>query len=199
MGKRKNPKKKKVNNSTVEIEKIDKEVLAQAIVEAYQIIERKKKAEEQIAEEREQKEWYAIIGQNEYQESEKQYLKKLHKLRNDLVAFWKLLFFKPENVRDMRATFSLIKLAVIGILALSKWGLYLLSGFAVYSIFAQSADWLSTLCIAFAIWLIARIFRIAAFEIEKVKDGNLLLDIFSGSLSFVAVVIAIIALVIDGT
>ena len=34
-------------------------------------------------------------------------------------------------------------------------------------------------------------------EIEKIEDGNLIIAIFSGVLSFVAVVIAIVAIIVD--
>jgi len=51
--------------------------------------------------------------------------------------------------------------------------------------------------IAVVLWVFARIFRIASFEVEKIDDGNLIIAIFSGVLSFVAVVIAIVAIIVD--
>ena len=176
---------------------IDSKIMADAIVKAYQIIEKEKVEKAIELEKNEKKEWQEIMGQKEYPENEKWYLKRFHIARNNFMSIWNLLFFKSKNVRDLRATFSLIQLAVVYIFKLCKWCLYVISFAASISAFQNGVENLSNLAIAFVIWTFARLFRIASFEVEKVKDGNLLIALFSGCISFVAMVVAIIAIFIE--
>lgn len=176
---------------------IDEETLALAMVKAYQIVEEKKKAQEVELENNEKKEWQEALGQKEFPENEKWIWKKIHAARNDLFALWNILFFKSKNVKDMRTTMVLMQLAVMGMFAICKWCLYLLSIAGIYSLVIGQGDYIPGLSITLVAWMFARIFRIAAFEIEKMKDGNLLIAIFSGCVSFAAMVVAIIALFCD--
>ncbi|MBQ8816932.1 MAG: hypothetical protein IJZ84_06625, partial [Lachnospiraceae bacterium] len=102
-----------------------------------------------------------------------------------------------KKIKDMRATFALMSLTVSGIFALLKWILYIISIALIVLIFAKEISIISGIAWASIVRMLARIFRIAIFEIQEIKDGNLLTAIFSGVLSFVAVIIAIIALFID--
>lgn len=176
---------------------IDDQTMTDAIIKAYQIIEKQKVETERELEKKEKREWQEIMGQKEYPENEKWYLKRLHIARNNFMSIWNLLFFKSKNARDLRATFSLIQLAVVEIFKLCKWCLYFISFAATISAFQNGVENISNLAIAFVIWAFARLFRIASFEVEKVKDGNLLIALFSGCISFVAMVVAIIAIFVD--
>lgn len=176
---------------------IDDQTMTDAIVKAYQIIEKQKVETEIELEKKEKREWQEIMGQKEYPENEKWYLKRFHIARNNFMSIWNLLFFKSKNARDLRATFSLIQLAVVEIFKLCKWCLYFISFVATISAFQNGVENISNLAIAFVIWAFARLFRIASFEVEKVKDGNLLIALFSGCISFVAMVVAIIAIFVD--
>lgn len=105
----------------------EQKIIVEAIVKAYQIIEKQKVEREIELEKNEKREWQEIMGQKEYQENEEWYLKRLHIARNNWMAIWNLLFFKSKNARDLRATFSLIQLAVVEIFKLCKWCLYFVS------------------------------------------------------------------------
>lgn len=175
----------------------EQKITVETIVKAYQIIEKQKAAKEIECEKNEKREWQEIMGQKEYLENEKWYLKRLHIARNNWMAIWNLLFFKSKNARDLRATFSLIQLAVVEIFKLCKWCLYFVSFAIVISALQNGRDGLANIAIAIVIWAFARLFRIASFEVEKVKDGNLLIALFSGCISFVAMVVAIIAIFIE--
>ena len=50
---------------------------------------------------------------------------------------------------------------------------------------------------ALGVWLFARAFRIAMFEVAKIKDANMLIAVFSGCISFVAVLISIVSLLVS--
>lgn len=195
--KQKQNNKKKQNSVNSNQITLEQQMMMDAIVMAYQIIEKQKVETEIELEKNEKKEWQEIMGQKEYPEKEKWYLKRFHIARNNFMSIWNLLFFKSKNVRDLRATFSLIQLAVVYIFKLCKWCLYVISFAVAISAFQNGGEILSNLAIAFAIWAFARLFRIASFEVEKVKDGNLLIALFSGCISFVAMVVAIIAIFIE--
>ena len=47
---------------------------------------------------------------------------------------------------------------------------------------------------AFFTFVFARLLRIAQYEIERIEDKNYVLSIFSGLVSFIALIVAIIAL-----
>ena len=124
-------------------------------------------------------------------------LENVHKKRNDIVGLVKLLFFKQKDIRDPRATFALMNLATVGVFSICKWILYIVVIAIILGIIQLKVDFFLGITVSFVLWMLARIFRMASFEIEKIRDGNLLIAIFSGALSFVAVAIAIIALFID--
>ena len=136
---------------------IDDQTMTDAIVKAYQIIEKQKVETEIELEKKEKREWQEIMGQKEYPENEKWYLKRFHIARNNFMSIWNLLFFKSKNVRDLRATFSLIQLAVVYIFKLCKWCLYFISFAATISAFQNGVENLSNLAIAFVIWAFARL------------------------------------------
>lgn len=175
---------------------LDQESLTEAIVKAYQIIEEQKVEKEVELAEKAKKEWQKIIGQKEYPDNEKWYIKRIHAVRNNLALLWKILFFKAENVKDLRTTLGLMRLLVIGIFSICKWCLYVISLAILYATFQKDAVVIINLIMAFTTWVFARLFRIASFEVEKIKDGNISIAIFSGCISFVAMVIAIITIFI---
>lgn len=97
----------------------------------------------------------------------------------------------------MRATFGLMRLATSGVFTLCKWALYLFAASMIHGVWNDTIETALGCMIAVVLWVFARIFRIASFEVEKIDDGNLIIAIFSGVLSFVAVVIAIVAIIVD--
>ena len=176
---------------------IDEKVIAREIVKAHEEYEHHKIIEKEREDKKRQDEWLKILNQKEYLSNEKWIWRKCHQIRNDYFLFKNLLFIKAKDVKDMRATFGLMRLAVIGIFALCKWVLYLCAASMIYGIWNNSIEIAIGCMIAIVLWVFARIFRIASFEIEKIEDGNLIIAIFSGVLSFVAVVIAIVAIIVD--
>ena len=172
-------------------------MLAREIIKAHEEYELYKTAEKEKAEKKCQEEWLKILNQKEYPSNEKWFLRKYHKFRNDVFLFRNLLFIKAKDVRDMRATFALMRLAVMGIFTLCKWILYFCAASMMYGVWDKTIGLIFGCMIALIMWVFARIFRMASFEVEKIDDGNLIIAIFSGALSFVAVVIAIVAIIID--
>ena len=183
---------KKANNTV----QIDEEALARAIVSAYRTILEEKRKDEVAQAEKEQSEWNDILGQISYPEDEKGIVALVHKFRNDIVALGRILFMKECDVRGPRATFAIIAMLTTEFFKWYKWGLYILAAAMFITAFANENITVVGIIYGFFLWLLARIVRMATFEISKLRDGNLLLTIFSGCLSLIAVVIAIVALVV---
>ena len=196
MGKMKR-KNNKQNLSSTTMKNFDEKVLAREIINAHEEYEHYKETEKKKEEEKRQEEWLKTLNQKEYPSNEKWIWRKCHQIRNDFFLFNNLLFIEAKDVKDMRATFGLLRLAVIGIFALCKWVLYLCAASMICGIWNNSIEIALGCMIAIVLWVFARIFRIASFEIEKIEDGNLIIAIFSGVLSFVAVIIAIVAIIVD--
>lgn len=196
MGKKKRTNNKQ-NSSSTTMKNIDEKVLAREIIKAHEEYEHYRQTEKEKEEKKRQEEWLKTLNQKEYPSNEKWIWRKCHQIRNDFFLYKNLLFIKAKDVKDMRATFGLMRLAVIGIFALCKWVLYLCAASMIYGICNNSIEIALGCMIAIVLWVFARIFRIASFEIEKIEDGNLIIAIFSGVLSFVAVVIAIVAIIVD--
>lgn len=197
MGKKNTPKNNKQNAPSTIVKNIDEKVLAREIIKAHEEYERYKIAEKEREEKKHQEEWLKTLNQKEYPSNERWLLCKCYKFRNDFFLLKNLLFIKAKDVSDMRATFALMRLAVMGIFALCKWILYLCAASMIYGVWNDTIEIALGCMLAAVLWVFARIFRIASFEIEKIDDGNLIIAIFSGVLSFVAVVIAIVAIIID--
>lgn len=197
MSKKKRTNNNKQNTSSSTIETFDEKTLAHEIIKAHEEYEHHKMIVKEREDKKRQDEWLKILNQKEYPSNEKWIWRKCHKIRNDFFLLKNLLFIKAKDVRDMRATFGLMRLAVSGIFSLCKWVLYFCAASMIYGVWNDTIEKALGCMIAVVLWLFARIFRIASFEVEKIEDGNLIIAIFSGVLSFVAVVIAIVAIIID--
>lgn len=184
--------KKNTTEKVIDKNSVDEQVLSQAIVKAYFEIEDKKKENEQKQSEREQKEWLSFLGQKDYPADKKWFLKKWHRFRNDFVGIWRLLFIKAKDVKDMRATFGLISMATALVFRSCKWLLYALSLYVFILSLNNKILLIMGTSLSIMIWMIARLFRIAALEIDKMRDTNMLLTIFSAALTFVTIIIPVI-------
>ena len=197
MGKRNRTNNKKQNTSASTIKTFDEKTLAHEIIKAHEEYKHNKMIEKEKEDKKFQDEWLKILNQKEYPPNEKWIWRKCHKFRNDFFLLKNLLFIKAKDVRDMRATFGLMRLATSGVFALCKWALYFFAASMIYGVWNDTVETVLGCMIAVIVWVFARIFRIASFEVEKINDGNLIINIFSGVLSFVAVVIAIVTIIVD--
>ena len=120
MGKKNKTKNNKQNASSAMEKTIDEKLLAREIVKAYEEAEYYRNVEREKQEKKEHEEWLKFLNQKEYPLNEKWFLRKYHEFRNDFFGVRKLLFIKKEEVRDVRATFGLMRLAVICVFSLCK-------------------------------------------------------------------------------
>ncbi len=125
--------------------------------------------------------------------------------RHRFFATLKLLFRPKKYAKGIQANSELTKSVLKGFYKLIEWALLLLSIFLIACIPLQFiipnvpiADWYIDVIIAIwaiPIFLLSRIFRIASYEIERIKDYNYLFGLFATVTSIISVVIAIIAIV----
>lgn len=192
-----NKNKQKTTSAASATKIIDEKVLAHEIIKAHEEYERCKITEKEKEDKKRQEEWLKILNQKEYPSNEKWILNRYHKFRNDFCLLKKILFIKEKDVRDMRATFGLMRLAVISIFSLGKWILYLCAISMIYGVWSGIIEAALGCMLAIVLWLFARIFRIASFEVGKIDERNLIIAIFSSVVAFAAVVIAIVAIIVD--
>ena len=134
MSKKKTTKNNKQNTPSTLVKNIDEKVLAREIIKAHEEYELYRNAEKEKEERKRQEEWIKILNQKEYPLNDKWLLQKYHKFRNDFFLFKNLLFIKAKDVRDIRATFGLMRLAVMGIFTLCKWILYSCAVSMIYGV-----------------------------------------------------------------
>lgn len=178
---------------------IDYEKLAEAIVKA-QI--KAKEIEEQEAEKqiKEQKEQLnKKIRYKEIDVNDNWFIKILISIRNFFVVLFRLLFFKKRD-RMPNANIIFVKLIYKIIMVLMQWSLYIMTIALIvlpfYLTNTKGFELNVLVCIPCAIiaFILARVIRLSIFEIEHIKDNNYMLALFSAITSFIAMVLAIIAL-----
>ncbi len=205
MGKNSNNKQKKNNKQTPVVvpENFDYQKFADAMFEAQK---RAKDAEIKDADAKKQeklKEWHKILRYKEYPESKHKIVNWFHKARNGIVVFYSLMTIKRKDAILDVATNSLLHLALDAILAIIKLGLYLVAAcFAIASIYSLQQKAIvpfniAYLCYSIISFMFARIVRLAQFEVDKISDKEYLLGLLSAITSFVAMVLAVIALFIS--
>lgn len=176
----------KLANAIVKAQKeIDEESIKTAIIEANKEIKKEKLAEK----EKLQAEWQNIIDYDEEASS----------FKNDMKVLKSIFCMKKENAITLVANNLLLKLSLIGFYRLLEISFYIL---AVISIVLAVKFYTNSLAIGFAVLTIvigvmfARIIRIARFELENIEDKNYLASLFAAVMSFLAVIIAIVTLVV---
>jgi len=180
---------------------IDYDKLALAIIKAQEQvkIEKEKKANEE--KEKRLEEWHKTVNFKEYPEDEVWYKKVIHSIRNSFFGFFSLVTFKKKNVKNDIITYNLLRLVGSGIFNIIKILLYIVTAIIIFNSFFTidnnvfSLHFQTHLLIyAVGSFLFARIFRIAAFEMENMKDKNYLIAILSATTCFFAMIFALIAL-----
>ena len=176
----------------------DYKKLAEAIVHAQQEAEVLRKNEQEKLSGEQQQEWLNALGQKTYK-NENCITKILHRWRNNIVAFFKIMFLSRKEAQGDKATFGILQFALALLFSSIRLLLFLLTiGLIVAGIysFEQKAFAFSFIPLLYALpsIMLGRIFRIAGFEIEKMTDRNYLLSILSAVTALIAMILALVAL-----
>lgn len=180
---------------------IDYEKLAHAIVKAQQISKEKAERDEKKEQAKHREEWYKTIGYTELKGNEKLLLKLWIKIRNFGVIIKTFFLYKKEYAKTDSMTFSLLQMATSGILSIIKLFFYVIGilfilflATAIKDEIATFEIWTWYILISIFAFILGNMFKIASFEVENMTDRNLLVAIFSAITSFIAMVLAIVAL-----
>lgn len=180
----------------------DYQKFADAMVEAQRRAKEIEKCEAEKEIQEKQAEWEKILGYKEYPVSRPKIVNKFFSCLNGLKVFWKIMVFKKEDAKFDVATVTLLRFSIEAILWLIKVTLYFVAVILCIASFYSFSEKtfipfnLSCLLMSFFPFVLARIVRMAQFEIEHIKDRNYLIGILSSTTAFIAMVIAIIALVV---
>lgn len=180
---------------------IDYDKLANAIVKAQDkanletiknaIIESKEEIKTKELKDQKQKteQWQKAIG----------YDKKKPEWRNDLNIFRKLLVIKKKDVVADFANNALLKIAISFLYWLLEYILYFLCIVVVILSIVNYSHVLLAITILLDIlaFTIARIVRVARFEIDNINDKNYLISIISTSVSVFALLVTIATIFIN--
>lgn len=187
----------KSNNSQYIKTDIDYDKLAEAIVKAHQKIKDTEEKEAQRKEKKEREDWLNIIGCKEIKDDWTWRKKKWQSFKNDCATFKTIITFKAKDAKTPRLSFELIRLGTSMIYGISSLLLYIIALFFLSTlIFLTGFDKIYS-ALAIPAFLFARIIRIAELEIENLKDRELLNTIFTANMTFVGVVLAAVAIIIE--
>lgn len=173
---------------------IDYDKLAKAIVIAQNQVDEDKAKEQERQKEERLKEWHKIVH---YKECPKNSGKKktiLCGIRNFVWGFYVLMTFKRKNAKNISITFNLLQLVTSIMFSIIKWFLYFITFLSVGKVIQGQLVWM--ICVLESI-IFARFFRVASFEIDNMSDRQYIIAIFSATTSFLALVIAVIALILE--
>lgn len=180
---------------------IDYDKLAKAIIKAQNQVDEDKAKEHERQKEERLKEWHKIVHYKECPENSGRTKRFLYSIRNAILGFWSLCTIKKENINEDKMTFALLQLAGSSIFSVISFLLYIITFAIIVFLLSDSMNdnILANAQPVFAVYailtlLFASIFRIAAFEIEKIKNKDYLISIISVTTSIVAMIVAIIAL-----
>jgi hypothetical protein len=182
--------------STVSIDThLSKDDLKQVLIDTYHDIESGKDRKKHDA----KIEWQHKMGLDRKSTAKNSVIRSVQSFWYDLFAFFKLIYVKKQDVSEDMATTGLIKLTLKLIFFILQISLIIAAiGFIVVPILNiyQSGVTITTgIFLAVFAFILSRLFRIAGFEIENIKERDYLVALFSGITSFAALIIAIIALV----
>lgn len=172
---------------------IDYDKLADAIVEANDRIRLKEEKAEIKQHEQLRQEWQNVLGYKEYPKDEGVFKRKIHEIRNDFCILKSAIFFKEEDVQNTNVLYSLLNSVTASIFAVCEIVVYIITLLLLIMPFIlKSCYFLFSL--AFLSFIYARLIRIAKLEVKQIKSIDKLNNIFSAMMTFIATVLAAIAL-----
>ncbi len=186
---------KRKRNITIINNEIDYDKLAEAIVKAQNKATDTINAEKQKTIESERQE--IIQKRKEYlKEKDFSYIKcrlwkGIRTFFNRLRVLKRILFMPKKDLKLFSAIDGLIITFTSGLLFIVRLILYFFAALLVLSVF-WGCNILIALPIAFLIFTIAQLIRIAQYEVERIKDRDYLLALFVGILTIFSIIISIL-------
>lgn len=174
-----------------QVEPIDYDKLAQAILKANQL----NKEAETAAAEKAQKEIIAnrmqALGEKDFSHINNGIWRTIRIMLNKVMVFLRLLFVPKEIAKNLSAVDSLFKLITSLFFGIVRMILYIVVGCLVVFTFIQKAPLL--LLYAVGLFMFAQLIRIAQIEVEYMEDRGYLMAISGTIIAIASLVIAILS------
>lgn len=184
-------KKRRKGRQKNQVEPIDYDKLAQAILKANQL----NKEAETAAAEKAQKEIIAnrmqALGEKDFSHINNGICRTIRIMLNKVMVFLRLLFVPKEIAKNLSAVDSLFKLITSLFFGIVRMILYIVVGCLVVFTFIQKAPLL--LLYAVGLFMFAQLFRIAQIEVEYMEDRGYLMAISGTIIAIASLVIAILS------
>lgn len=157
---------------------IDYDKLAKAIVQAQEVTEH-------IREDRNRTEHEALIQRRKEILHEKDYshikcwlIRIAFSVLNEIGVMFRLFFISKENAEYFAGITPLTKILTIAMLGVIKWGFYITCAACLYGAYQGFGNFsmLTWFMGAFMFFMLARMLRIAGFEIDKMENGTELMN-----------------------
>lgn len=180
---------------------IDYDRLAETIVKAHERIKEREQTEQLKEQELQKEDWHKKIKYKEYDETKNIFIRGWHEVRNGFTTFASIIAFKRKYAESDNVTFGLMRMALSLLFGILKLLLYIVALIllllAFYS-YEQRVLVVQPIYIlySFLAFVFARLFRVAAYEVENMHDRQNLIGILSALSAFLALIVAIISLVV---
>ena len=206
--KNKNTKNVPSNNVNIVLpDSMSAEEMQRIITNALLAVEDAKEQKAKEQKEQDRKNFREAMGYKDYP-NEKGLKRKILIFLNRVKMIFKLFFAPKHLIKGDDATFGLLKMSIETFFWVAKWASTLFTVFAIAYIplqyIVEAIPVLPIMsnvllgCFAFSSFLLARMFRMASIEVDKIEDKSFLFGIFASITSIVSIVVAIIAVVQGG-
>lgn len=204
MSRKKKKQTKQVSNQTnmqtaiVIPDNFDYQKFADAMIEAQKRAKEIEKCEAEKEIQEKQVEWEKFLGYKNPPQSANRIVKNFYSIINGVKIFWKIMTIKKDEAKFDTATAALLHISIGAMLWIIKVVLYFIAiCFAVSSVYSFSEESFipfNFICLlwSFIPFILARIVRMAQFEVDQIKDKNYLIGILSSMAAFIALILAII-------
>lgn len=169
------------------------DIIAKAIIKADEM--RVQKEEEKKKEIK--KKWCETIGYKDYS-NKKGLAKQFYRFINDAAILLKMPFISKEKIETDRVAWSLLQVALIILFQIITYGFFPpVFFFLLYKAIWQRHIIYSPLRLltAFFVYILYGLFRMVTVEIDRIKERDYLIELFTAIITIISVVVAVIAIV----
>lgn len=175
-------------------------IIANALLQA----EEQRKQIEQDKQERQCQEWKERVGYKDYSKTNKM-IAWILKAINNTICFFKIMFAKPEKIRDDRTIMAVLNLELSSSYAFREAISFLISlcliAFIPFQYFVHffSVPWYVNIVFvvfAFYFFYLGSKFRRMAYEVDNIKDNNLIVGLIALNHSNISIVLATLSAIV---
>lgn len=191
---KKEPPKSQTVKADIDYEKLAHAV-ANALIEADSMREKQREEDRKQAQERLN---HVLRGKDCPTNAGK--VKRLwYKVRNWVGSSWHLLWLKKKEAENIQAATALAQLALVVIFGGCQFLLYGMAISHIYRLFFSLTTFQVLPTVLHLLWsvasfLYAQLFRLARFEVDRLRDGEYVIALLSGVASFLAMLFTLISL-----